>query len=62
MVARDDAPFAGNPALFLDIKGADQEVQVFGLISGNRIYVMVAKGGDLSAADFPRFRASFQIH
>ena len=55
VVARDDTPFTGNPTLFLDIKGANQEVQVFGLISANHIYVMVAEGEDLSAADFLAF-------
>jgi hypothetical protein len=34
---------------------------VFGLIAGNRIYVMEAKGADFTMADFPRFRSSFQI-
>jgi hypothetical protein len=62
VVARDDTPFANNPALYEDMKEGFVESQVFGLISGNRIYVMVTKGVDLSDADFPRFRSSFQIH
>jgi hypothetical protein len=62
VAARDDSPFAGNPALFLDIKRATDETNVFGLISGNRIYVMVVTGQDLTQADFPRFRGSFRIH
>jgi hypothetical protein len=62
VTARDASAFAGNPALFLAIKTTDLESNVFGLIAGNRIYVMEAKGADFTQADFPRFRASFQIH
>ena len=62
ITAKDSAPFAGLPAIFLAVKKADTESNIFGLIAGNRIYFLDATGIDFTKADFPHFRNSFQLH
>jgi hypothetical protein len=62
VTAKDTTPFAGLPAVFMSLRKGDIETNIFGLIAGNRIYLLDAKGPNFENADFPHFRNSFKLN